>query len=62
MNASGTKVKNQAVEKVSITLTILWSLQRSGKNGISDTLQHVQPNCYGIFFLHKKRFVKSRNV
>ena len=54
------KVKNQTVEKVSITLAILWSLKRAGKNGIADTLKQVEPMGHGIEFLRKRRFLKIR--
>ena len=60
--ASGAKVKNQAVEKVSIALAILWSLQRTGKNGIADTLEQVEPIWHGIVFLHTERFLKIRRI
>ena len=60
LNASGTKVKNQAVEKVSITITIRWSLQRAGKNGIAYTLEQVEPIWHDIVFLHIRRFLKIR--
>jgi hypothetical protein len=59
-NGSWTKVKNQAIEKASVTLTIRWSLQRAGKNGISDTLKYVEPVWHDIVFLHIKRFLKFR--
>jgi hypothetical protein len=51
-------VKNQAVEKASVTLTIRWSLQRAGKNGIADTLEQVEPIRHGSVFLHTERFLK----
>ena len=53
-------MKNQTVEKFSITLAILWSLQRAGKNGIADTLEQVELIWHGIVFLHLKRFRKIR--
>jgi hypothetical protein len=53
-------VKKQAVEKVSITLTIRWPLQRAGENGIADTLKHVEPIRHYIVFLHIRRFLTIR--
>jgi hypothetical protein len=35
-------------------------LQRTGKNGIADTLEQVELICHGIVFLHIKRFRKIR--
>jgi hypothetical protein len=35
-------------------------LQRAGKNGIADTLKHVEPIRHGIVFLHMRRFLKIR--
>jgi hypothetical protein len=49
-------VKDKAVEKAPIPFTILWSLQSTRKNGITDTLKHVEPILYGIVFLHIKHF------
>jgi hypothetical protein len=57
--ATGAKVKNQAVEKASITPTILLSLQRTGEDGIADTLKQVEPSRHRMVFLHKRRFLKS---
>jgi hypothetical protein len=53
-------VKNKAVEKASIALTILWSLQCAGKNGIADTLKQVEPIRHDIVFLLIRRFLKIR--
>lgn len=62
LDASGTKVKDQAVEKVSITLTILWFSECAGKNGIADTLKQVEPMLHDIVFLHKRRFLKNWRI
>jgi hypothetical protein len=62
VNAAGAKVKNQAVEKVSIMLSIRRSLQRAGKNGIADTLKQVEPTGCGIVFLHKQLFLKIQRL
>jgi hypothetical protein len=35
-------------------------LQRTGKNGIADTLEQVELIRHGIVFLHIKRFLKIR--
>jgi hypothetical protein len=35
-------------------------LQRAGKNGITDTLKHVEPVWHDIVFLHIRRFLKIR--
>jgi hypothetical protein len=37
-------------------------LQRAGKNGITDTLKHVEPIRHGIVFLHLNRFLKIRRI
>jgi hypothetical protein len=37
-------------------------MQRPGKNGIADTLKHVEPIRHGIVFLHIKRFLKIRRI
>lgn len=60
LNASGAKMKDQTVEKVSISLSIRWSLQSAGKNGIADTLKYVEPIRHGIVFLHMRCFLKIR--
>ena len=60
LNASWAKMKNKAVKKIPITLTIRWSLQRAGKNGIADTLEQIELIWHGIVFLHIKRFLKIR--
>jgi hypothetical protein len=36
-------VKNQAVEKISITLAILLFPERAGENRIADSLKKVRP-------------------
>jgi hypothetical protein len=55
-------VKNQAVEKASISLTIRWSLQHAGKNGIADTLEQAELIWHGIVFLHIRHFLKIRRI
>jgi hypothetical protein len=59
LNASGAKVKNQAVEKVLIMLTTPWPLQCAGKNGIADTLKQVESIRHDMVFRHKRHFLMN---